>query len=69
MVNGLDGLAPRDLVVLCDCSLQIIVFLAGNEANSLQCREVLFGFDEVALHQVCFAEVLRCRGLSVSACS
>jgi len=50
-------LTPSDFVVFCDCSFQIIVFLTGDEADSLQGGEMLFCFGEIASHQVCFAEV------------
>ena len=42
---------------LCNCLPQIVIFVARNEANLLQCREMLFGFHEIALHEIGFAEV------------
>jgi hypothetical protein len=38
------ALALRDSVELCNCLPQIVIFVARNEANSLQCGELLFGF-------------------------
>src|ERR1700737_4460310 len=50
-------LAPRDFIILCHCSLQIIVFLAGNKTYSFQRRQLLLGFGEITLHEECFAEM------------
>jgi hypothetical protein len=52
------SLAPRNFVVLCDRTLKVIVLLAGNETNSLQRCEMLFGFPTITKHQVGFTEVL-----------
>ena len=41
-------LTPSDFVVFCDCSFQIIVFLTGDEADSLQGGEMLFCFGEIS---------------------
>ena len=38
--------------------LEVVVFLAGNEAEIFQCRQVLLGLGGLAKHQIGLAEML-----------
>src|SRR5262249_17897026 len=51
----------RGGLVFRDHSLQIAVFVARDQANALQGREMLFGCGEIADRQIGLAHVLMCR--------
>ena len=64
--------ARRQRVIRCDCTLEIVGFHAGDQANLFQRRRLLLGFGGIPEHQIEFTEVpvraLRWRRLSTSAC-
>src|SRR5437879_13667611 len=49
--------AVRELVVLRDRPLQVVVFIAGDETDLLESGEMLFGFRQITLGQMGFTEV------------
>src|SRR3981081_4205364 len=58
MLIALRSSASHQPLIPCDRALEVVVFLATDEAEVFQMREVLLGGGSVAEHQCGFAEML-----------
>src|SRR5215510_12687528 len=54
----------RLAAILHNFLLQVFIFLARDQADLMECRQVLFGLRELVHHQVCLADVLVCAAVA-----